>query len=405
LAIADVADLMDSAEAVRVCAGAGASIVKALDRQKDADDRGALLQHALKRVVRGMEPTEAAPLLLDILGRETDAHDRWFITQPLAEVADRSDATQAARLCSRAAGILLEAFNRPGGAADRQALASALAEVMGRIDRTEAGRLSGQVARTLAEAFDREKDAEARTALAWGLASVGGHADPIGTARTLADAVEREQGSETRRILASALSKLATRLDFAEAERVSERCLHSLIHQGDDEALTGAWGNDRRLTAEFLRNLGPTKARVLAREFVFQEGSIRAIDVNGLPAVLDEAGRVQIGRRAGILTMMVGLGLPGPFAWARGLASEPFPCRLTTRELVELLKMPTCFGSARRVVLDHLGNRYGRRFVNHWAFVRFAREQGLDLDFTTPLRRPDPQESVKRMLEILDRPS
>jgi hypothetical protein len=67
--------------------------------------------------------------------------------------------------------------------------------------------------------------------------------------------------------------------------------------------------------------------------------------------------------------------------------------------------MPTCFGEARRVVLDHLGNRYGQRFVNHWAFVRFAREHGLDLDFTTPPRRPDPRESVKRMLEILDRPS
>ena len=65
--------------------------------------------------------------------------------------------------------------------------------------------------------------------------------------------------------------------------------------------------------------------------------------------------------------------------------------------------MPTCFGPARRVVLDHLGNRYGRRFVNHWAFVRFAREQGLGLDFTTPPKRPDPKESVERMLVILAR--
>jgi len=55
------------------------------------------------------------------------------------------------------------------------------------------------------------------------------------------------------------------------------------------------------------------------------------------------------------------------------------------------------------LVLDHLGNRYGRRFVNHWAFVRFAQEQGLELDFTTPPKRPDPRESVECMLEILDR--
>jgi len=73
---------------------------------------------------------------------------------------------------------------------------------------------------------------------------------------------------------------------------------------------------------------------------------------------------------------------------AARLWAEPFPCRLTTQELVDLLKMPTCFGAARRVVLDHLGNRYGRRFVNHWAFVRFATDQKLNLDFTTPPRRP-----------------
>ena len=46
------------------------------------------------------------------------------------------------------------------------------------------------------------------------------------------------------------------------------------------------------------------------------------------------------------------------------------------------------FGPARRAVLDHLGNRYGRHFVNHWAFVRYAREQNLGLDFTTPPKRP-----------------
>jgi len=78
------------------------------------------------------------------------------------------------------------------------------------------------------------------------------------------------------------------------------------------------------------------------------------------------------------------------------------PCRLTTQELVDLLKMPTCIGKARRVVLDHLGNIHGQRFTNHWEFVRFAREKRLQLDVTTPPHRPDPQESIKRMLAILE---
>jgi hypothetical protein len=72
-------------------------------------------------------------------------------------------------------------------------------------------------------------------------------------------------------------------------------------------------------------------------------------------------------------------------------AAEPFPCRLSTRDLVELLKMPTCVGKLRRIILDHLGHRYRRRFDTHWDFVRYAQEQRLGLDFTTPPKRPDPK--------------
>ena len=79
------------------------------------------------------------------------------------------------------------------------------------------------------------------------------------------------------------------------------------------------------------------------------------------------------------------------------VGSRPSPCRLSTQELVELLKMPTCFGKARRIVLDHLGNRCGPRFVNDWAFVRYATEQKLGLDLTTPPRRPE--RSEKRVRE------
>jgi hypothetical protein len=61
---------------------------------------------------------------------------------------------------------------------------------------------------------------------------------------------------------------------------------------------------------------------------------------------------------------------------------------LSTQDLVDLLKMPTCFGEARKVVLKHLGNRYGRTFANHWEFVRFAQEQHLDLDLLSPPKRP-----------------
>ena len=84
----------------------------------------------------------------------------------------------------------------------------------------------------------------------------------------------------------------------------------------------------------------------------------------------------------------LGLGI-GVSPAAAAIAAEPWPCRLTTQELIDLLKMPTCFGAARRVVLDHLGNIHGRRFADHGEFVRFAQDNHLPINFTTPPRRPD----------------
>jgi hypothetical protein len=63
---------------------------------------------------------------------------------------------------------------------------------------------------------------------------------------------------------------------------------------------------------------------------------------------------------------------------------------LTAQQLVELLKTPTCIGEARRLVLDHLGRRSRRHFAGAWEFVRFAQEQHLALDFTSPPQRPEP---------------
>jgi hypothetical protein len=69
-------------------------------------------------------------------------------------------------------------------------------------------------------------------------------------------------------------------------------------------------------------------------------------------------------------------------------AAKPPPCSLTPQQLVDLLKIPPCTGDFRRAVLDHLGYRYRRSFGDAWEFVRCARDQNLDLDFTSPPQRP-----------------
>jgi hypothetical protein len=70
-------------------------------------------------------------------------------------------------------------------------------------------------------------------------------------------------------------------------------------------------------------------------------------------------------------------------------ALEPLPRRFSDQHLVELLKQPLCVGPARRAILDLLESRHGRTFADQWEFVRFAQQQELGLDFTSPPRRPD----------------
>jgi hypothetical protein len=110
-----------------------------------------------------------------------------------------------------------------------------------------------------------------------------------------------------------------------------------------------------------------------------------------LSAVLMRVDRAELSRRSAAVLATVGsAGCCGhPIATLALLkpALEPLPCWLSTQELVELLKQPTCTGPARRVILDQLENRYRRPFADHWAFVRFAGENGLDLDFTSPPHR------------------
>jgi hypothetical protein len=153
--------------------------------------------------------------------------------------------------------------------------------------------------------------------------------------------------------------------------------------------------------ARLLRTLQPEQATRFSKKMAFHlcsrfdanaltpfGGSINQSEI--LDALLTSASRPEVSLGSRALTTAVGLAGGSPFASLPTLptASEPLPCRLSDQDLVDLLKMPTCFAEARQVVLKHLGNRYGRTFANHWEFVRYAHEQHLDLDLTSPPKRP-----------------
>src|SRR5262249_22799688 len=157
----------------------------------------------------------------------------------------------------------------------------------------------------------------------------------------------------------------------AQRSRICEGAVRDLLLRTGSEhdqsgSDAGQLDTDRDLSV-LLSCLDASKASRLARELVTQICSGPLSDRSGedqsttigqlLNALLSDTGDAEKTRRAARMAIVSLVGGPA----AAGLnAGEPFPCRLTTQELVELLKMPTCGGEARRIVLDHLGNRYGR---------------------------------------------
>ena len=142
--------------------------------------------------------------------------------------------------------------------------------------------------------------------------------------------------------------------------------------------------------------MGPREAAEILTQVMAR--TTDADDLSGLAvalsAVLTRVDRPGLSRRSATALVVVGppagTGQPLVAAASLGPALEPLPCPLATPELVELLKQPTCIGPARRVILDQLANRYRRPFADQWAFVRFAQEQNLGLNFTSPPRRAVP---------------
>jgi hypothetical protein len=141
--------------------------------------------------------------------------------------------------------------------------------------------------------------------------------------------------------------------------------------------------------AEVCAQAAATLAQAMTQ--TTSSGALRA-QAEGLSAVLTGVDPTNQRKRTVAVTTTFGAAAAGtsrlvPLPLLQP-ALEPLPRGLPDSQLVELLKNPLCVGRARRVVLDVLGARHGRRFEDQWDFVRFAQERQLGLDFTSPARRP-----------------
>jgi hypothetical protein len=447
--LAAVAGRLEPADAARVCAEAARLLSQALAQEKAASARGVLVQ-GLAAVAGQLEPAEAARLLNQALAQEKDASIRKSLADALAGQAGRLEPAEGARVCAEAARVLNQALAQENDAIARMQLADGLAAVAVRLEPAEAARLLSQIfaqagdpvalgklATSLAAAAGRLEPAAAarllnqalaqikgdrstfgvaggpsrspRGELARGLTAAAEQLEPAEAARLLGEALAEEKEEIARRQLTEGLAAVEARLEPAQAARVFTEAAQSSIlalEQSPDQ-------RERREAAECLAILlepldgeGPRHAaHVLLRHLISDPGLLYrdGFDKDGFPVrdfrpdalehLLTSAARPQVQRRAPAVAAALGVSAQGPALSLALLpaAGEPLPCRLGTQDLVELLKMPTCVGPVRRVVLDQLGNRYGRRFETPWDFVRYAGEEGLKLDLTTAPRRPERQ--------------
>ena len=394
--LAAVAGRLEPAEATRVCAAAAHVLMQALEKEDSAGARYSLAE-GLASVTGQLKPAEAAGVLIHALEQEKTPSGRKKLAASLATVAGRLEREEAARVCTERARVLSQALAQEKNAQSGEELASGLAALASRLQPAEAARVCAAAAHVLMQALEEEENSGARYSLAAGLASVAGRLEPAEAAHVLTQALEKEKESGARAQLIQGLGTVAGRLGPAEAARVGKEVVRSLLLQLQPEPHMNPFGtlqidaSDLKAVAIWLQQVGgdgvDPLARSLARLIVAASGS----NESALEILLTDAPRLPVRQRAGILAAAVGTGAGGPLTGLPFLpaARESFPCRLATQDLVDLLKLPTCVGGLRRVVLDQLGNRYRRRFDTHWDFVHYAQEQKLDLDFTTPPKRPD----------------
>jgi hypothetical protein len=232
-------------------------------------------------------------------------------------------------------------------------LAEALPVVTARLEPKVAAAACSKATAILSQAIAKNTDSSASAALARGLSALATGLAPEAAVKALTEAIGKTSSPDGLVALAKGLFAVADRLDARAAAAACSK-------------------------AATLLNQALSKAP-FALEAVADD----------LKAVGIERGPLSQSQRT---VAVVGAAANGnrPFSTLTLLYSALGPprCRLTTPELVELLKGPLCVDEARRIVLDALGARYQRHFADQWEFVHFAEQQNLGLDFSTPPQRP-----------------
>jgi hypothetical protein len=237
-------------------------------------------------------------------------------------------------------------------------LAQGLAAVAARLEPKEEAALCKEAAATITLAMVKTTDANGLGQLAQGLAAVAARLEPK-EAREAATTITRATTKMTKPMV-QGLASLASSLGPREAREAAAAITRAMTQVNDQPSAPSQ----------------PDTFKLAA----------------GLAAVLTRETPEVSQRRSQSVAASSGPTRPstssGPAPPTSQPALEPPPDPLPPQLLVDLLRQPLCVGEARRVVLEQLARHYRRAFADQWEFVRFAQEQKLGLDLTTPPQRP-----------------
>jgi predicted Ser/Thr protein kinase len=371
---------------------------------KDAKEPEALksLADGLSGMAARMDPKDAAAvaatgaaILIQVMKDAKDPKNLSFLAHSLSALAARMDPKDAAAVTARALLQTLKDAKDPEALQILEDVQSALAAHM---DPKEAGPLAA----TFVQAM---KDAKDPVVFADGLSELMERLDPkaraavaASAAAALVQAIKDVKDPNNLPSLASSLSALAARLDRKDAASAAAALVQAMKDAKDANNLSSLADCLSSLT----ERLDPKEAAVLNWQAVIAlvpkpvDAGDRtdefSVLLTGRTHYADMSSR--LATAAAEVTLPLGAG--PTFTALYILAAEPPPCRLSTQQLVELLKMSPCIGKVRRVVLDQLNNRYHHPFGDAWEFVYFAKEQHLDLDFTSPPSRPEAEAATPK---------
>jgi hypothetical protein len=414
-----------------------AEVVQLLAQEKDSGVRLQLARD-LARAADHLEPAVAAAAarpLADALAQEKNPAESYGLARELAAVAARLEPTEAARLAA-AAPRIAEALAKGMSHFGTVQLAEGLGAILSQLEPATAARLAEGPARRLAADLAQAKDNFTRYRLAQALAALATHLDQAtaaAVARQLEFALYREATTlrnkgtgfdvtfmgfpissptafDVRFQLDRALSAVATRLGPAEAARLAaeaarltaqerrsateeaRRRANDLAKEKDPQ-LRGTLANSLAAEAAWLEpadamTLARRLADALAKEtntkvrFELAKGlAAAALSID--PAAAAPRSLLAAGAVAGWLSPSPQLGNVAMLL----RAAEPLPCRFTTQQLVDLLKMPTCLGKSQTVFLELLSRRYKQSFADIWDFVAWAEKNEPGIDFKSPPKR------------------